>query len=139
MIWHKDYTIDEVQKTNVNMTQHLGFEITNLGPDSLTGTLPVDHRTKQPIGLFHGGASCVLAETLGSIASNLVLDPTKEYAVGLSITANHLKSARDGKVTGTAKPIHVGKQTHVWDIELFNDAGQKVCVSRLTTAILQRK
>jgi len=139
MIWHKHYSLDDVKAMNINMTAHLGFELSDVGPDFLKGSLPVDHRTRQPIGLFHGGASCVLAETLGSIASNMVLNSAEEYAVGLSITANHLKAAKDGRVTGVAKSVHIGKTTHVWDIELFNDQGQKICVSRLTTAILKKK
>lgn len=139
MPWFKDYKLADVATLNINMSKHLGMELTALTSDSIEGRMPVDHRTQQPFGMLHGGASCVLAETLGSIASNMMVDPNMEYAVGLSITANHLKSAKDGYVRGIAKAAHIGRQTHVWDIEIFNEQNQKVCISRLTTAILKKK
>ncbi len=100
--------------------------------------MPVDQRTKQPYGLLHGGASCALAETIGSVASQLVLDPNKFICVGLEINANHIRSARNGYVTGIAKPLHLGGTTHVWDIKIYDDAEQLICISRLTLAILKK-
>jgi 1,4-dihydroxy-2-naphthoyl-CoA hydrolase len=99
----------------------------------------VDHRTKQAYGLMHGGASCVLAETIGSVASAMIIDHSKFYCVGLEINANHIRSAREGYVTGVAIPIHLGNSTHVWDIKIFDDKNKLVCVSRLTVLIIQRK
>ncbi len=100
--------------------------------------MPVDHRTIQPMGLLHGGASLVLAETLGSVASTLLIDLNTHYCVGLEINANHLKSVRNGYVTGMATPIHLGKKTHVWDIRIHNEKDELVCISRLTVAIIQK-
>ncbi len=117
-----------------HMGTHLGIEVTEIGDDFIKATMPVDHRTHQPFGLLHGGASCVLAETLGSIASTLCIDPSKEMAVGVEINANHLRSVRSGHVEGTVRPVHIGRTIHVWNIEI--KAGEKlICVSRLTCAI----
>lgn len=113
----------------------LGIAFTEFGPDFICAAMPVDHRTIQPMGILHGGASVVLAETLGSVASFLALD-ADHYAVGLQITANHLKQVRTGKVTGTVRPVHLGRTTHVWDITIENAAGEPVCVSRLTMAVM---
>ncbi|MEL6557707.1 MAG: hotdog fold thioesterase [Bacteroidota bacterium] len=121
------------------MIEHLGIEITEIGEIFLKGTMPVDSRTKQPFGLLHGGASVVLAETLGSIASNGVVDSSKYAVVGLEINANHIKSAKNGLVSGLAKPIHLGKRTHVWEITINNDNGDLVCISRFTAAIIDKK
>lgn len=120
------------------MTEHIGIEWAELGNNFIKATMPVDHRTKQPYGLLHGGASAVLAETLGSVASAMVVDHSKYYCVGLEINANHIRSARDGVVTGVATPIHLGRQTHVWDIRIFNEEEKLTCISRLTVAILPR-
>ncbi len=137
---HPGITVEELSKLGKgNMGDHLGIEITEVGPDFLCGKMPVDHRTKQPFGLLHGGASVVLAETLGSIAASCCVDPEKYYCVGLEINANHIKSARDGFVYGKASPIHIGKQTQVWEIRITNEAGQLVCISRITMAVLERK
>ena len=125
----KDYT----------MGHHLGFEWVELGPDFLKMRMPVDNRTKQPFGILHGGASCVLAETLGSLGAFFTLDGSKETAVGLDINANHIRSVRDGFVTGTAKPIHIGRTTQVWEILIHDEAEKLVCVSRITMAILKRQ
>ncbi len=114
---------------------HMGIEFTEFGPDFICATMPVDHRTIQPMGILHGGASVVLAETLGSVASFLALD-SDHYSVGLEISANHLKQVRTGRVTGTVRPVHLGRTTHVWDITIENAAGEKVCVSRLTMAVM---
>ena len=117
-----------------NMVTYLGIEITEVGDDFLRGTMPVDHRTIQPMGLLHGGASVVLAETLGSIAANQCCEQG-QYCVGLEINANHIRPVTSGKVTGTARPVHIGKKTQVWDIRLENDNGQLTCVSRITMAV----
>jgi 1,4-dihydroxy-2-naphthoyl-CoA hydrolase len=120
-----------------SMGDHLGIEFLEKGDDFLRARMPVDHRTKQPFGLLHGGASVALAETLGSIASVLCLDdPMKQKAVGLEINANHLRSVTDGWVYGTARPIHVGRRTHVWDIQITDENQKLVCISRLTVAIV---
>lgn len=121
------------------LVAHLGIEVTAIGEDSITGTMPVDARTRQPFGLLHGGASVALAETLGSIAAGLCLDLEREIAVGLEINANHLRAVTQGTVTGVATAIHVGRSTQVWDIRIHDDAGRPVCVSRLTMAVVQRK
>jgi 1,4-dihydroxy-2-naphthoyl-CoA hydrolase len=121
------------------MGEHLGIDCTELGADFLKAKMPVDHRTKQPYGLLHGGASCVLAETLGSFASALVIDHSAFYCVGLEINANHVRSAKEGFVTGIASPLHLGNSTHVWDIRIYDEREKLVCVSRLTVAILPIK
>jgi 1,4-dihydroxy-2-naphthoyl-CoA hydrolase len=121
------------------LVSHIGIEFTEVLENGLVGKMPVDDRTRQPLGLLHGGASVVLAETLGSVASNVLIDPARQYAVGLEINANHIKSAKDGYVTGTCTAIHVGKKTHVWDIRIVNENDELVCVSRITMAIIDRK
>lgn len=121
------------------MVEHLGIRFTEIGDDYLLATMPVDHRTKQPLGLLHGGASVALAETMGSLGATLCLDLTKQYPVGLEINTNHIKSAKDGVVTGKAQPIHIGKGTQVWSIEIKNNQDQLVAISRITVAILDRK
>ena len=122
-----------------SMVDHLGIEFTAIGEDFLEATLPVDHRTIQPYGLLHGGASVVLAETLGSVAASLTLDLEKQVCVGLEINANHLKAVRSEKVKGIAKPVHLGKSTQVWEIKIYNQANELTCISRITMAILDKK
>ena len=131
-------TLAQVNTLATNMVAHLGIEFTAVGTDYVSAKMPVDHRTQQPMGLLHGGASVVLAETLGSVAGMLCLEKGK-YCVGLEINANHLKSARSGYVHGTAKPIHVGSKTHVWEIKIVNEKEQLVCISRLTLAVMEMK
>ena len=139
-IWNKPCTPEEVQQLGKRtMVEHVGIRITEVGTDFLKGTMPVDHRTVQPMGILHGGASVALAETLGSLAANLVIDREKNYCVGLDINANHIRAARQGLVTGTAKPLHLGSSTQVWSIEIVDEDNRLVCISRLTMAILQRK
>jgi len=121
------------------MAEHLGIEWTEAGPDFLKARMPVDSRTKQPYGLLHGGASCVLAETIGSLASAMVVDHTQYYCVGLEINATHIRSAREGFVTGKATPLHLGATTHVWDIKIYDENDKLICVSRLTVAVIKRK
>ncbi len=121
------------------MIGHLGIEITEIGSDFLIAKMPVDHRTKQPMGLLHGGANVALAESLGSFASTLLIDLTKHGVVGLEINANHIRSAREGFVYGKVTPIHVGRKTHVWNIEITNEEEKLVCISRLTVALIENK
>ncbi len=120
------------------MGEHLGMEWVEIGNDFLKIKMPVTERTKQPYGLLHGGASCALAETAGSIASSLVIDPHKYICVGLEINANHVRSARQGYVTAIATPLHLGKNTHVWDIKIHDELDKLICISRLTVAILDK-
>jgi uncharacterized protein (TIGR00369 family) len=122
-------------RTPDTAVSNLGIVFTELGEDFLRGTMPVDARTKQPYGLLHGGSSVLLAETLGSMAANLCVDPGEGQAVGLEINANHLRAMTSGTVTGTARPVHVGRSTQVWDIRIEDEQGRAVCVSRLTLAI----
>ena len=138
-IWQRPVTIDGINAWGrVNMMDHLDITFTEVGDDYLKATMPVDHRTTQPLGLLHGGASVVLAETLGSTAASMCVDIEKHYCVGIEINANHLRGVRQGLVTGTARPIHVGRKTQVWQIEIHNDNGRLVAVSRLTLAVLDR-
>jgi len=140
MIWFKkDLQLKDITSLGENtMSEYLGFEFTGLGPDFLKGRLPVDHRTRQPYGLLHGGASCVLAETLGSVASALVINQEQYTVVGLEINANHIRGVREGFVTGLATPLHLGKTTHVWDIKIYDEREKLVCVCRLTVAVLEK-
>ena len=121
------------------MSEHIGIEWVELGSNFLKAKMPVDNRTNQPYGLLHGGASCVLAETLGSICSHIVIDSTKYYCVGIEINANHIRSAKEGFVYGHCTPLHIGSSTHVWDIRITNELEKLVCISRLTVAIMRRR
>ena len=121
------------------LVENLGIEIVEAGTDYIKGTMPVDSRTKQPMGLLHGGASVAFAETLGSIASTLIIDISKKAPVGLEINANHIKSAKEGLVYGICRPLHVGTRTHVWEIRISNEQDQLVCVSRLTCSIIDQR
>lgn len=139
-IWRQTTTLAGINAQSENtLSATLGMVVTELGDDFIRGTLPVDARTLQPFGLLHGGASVALAETLGSIAANLCLDPATHMAVGLEINANHLRAVRSGLVTGTARPLHVGRQTQVWEIRIEDDRGRQTCVSRLTLAVVERR
>lgn len=121
------------------LSHHLGVEFLEAGPDFLRGRMPVDHRTRQPFGALHGGASVALAETLMSYAANLCLEHGRKYGVGLEINANHIRSVREGWVTGSARPVHLGTMTHVWQCDICDEAGNIVCTSRMTIAVLDRK
>ena len=139
-IWFKPFTIADLQLlANNTMMQHIGINITEIGDDFLRGTMPVDHRTVQPMGLLHGGASITLAETLGSLAANFVVDKDLFYCVGLDINGNHIRGIKCGLVTGTAKPLHLGTSTQVWSIEIVDDENKLICISRLTMAVLRKK
>ena len=138
-IWFKkDLTLEQIAKYDQNtMSTFLGMKYVEIGDDFLKLSMPVNEKTTQPYGFVHGGASCALAETVGSIASALVIDLDKYYCVGLEINANHLKSVTSGIVTGVCTPLHLGKSTHVWDIKIYDDRERLYCVSRLTVAILE--
>jgi 1,4-dihydroxy-2-naphthoyl-CoA hydrolase len=140
-IWYKkDLVIEDLLSVGKDtMGEYLGIEWTEIGDDFIKARMPVDHRTKQPYGLLHGGASCVLSETIGSLASAMVIDHSKFVCVGLEINANHVRSAREGYVTGVASPLHLGSNTHVWDVRIYDDVKKLVCVSRLTVAVIPRK
>lgn len=140
-IWfHKKITIEDLSGIGANtMAKFLDLKWVEIGDDFLKLSMPVNNTTRQPFGFLHGGASCVLAETVGSVGSALVIDREKFYCVGLEINANHLRSVSEGTVTATAKPLHLGKSTHVWDIKIHDDKGKLFCVSRLTVAILAIK
>ena len=136
-IWFRDYTLDELESlSRDNMVSHLGIRLTEIGTDFLSGTMPVDHRTCQPAGLLHGGASVALAETLGSFAANLCVDPERKTCVGQEVSASHLRSVRKGLVIGTARPVHLGRSSHVWRIDILDERRRLVCVSRLTVAVV---
>lgn len=136
-MWYTKISIDELNNRPDNhLSALLGIEFTEITDNSLSASMPVDQRTKQPLGILHGGASVVLAETLGSMASNLVINRDEWVAVGLEINANHLRPVSEGSVNGICTPIHIGRKTHVWDIKLYNEEGKITCISRLTTAII---
>ena len=141
MIWFdKELSIEKLKPLGPNtMASHIGIEWVEVGENFMKAKMPVDQRTNQPYGLLHGGASCVLAETLGSVASAMVIDHSKFYCVGLEINANHVRGVREGYVMGVAAPLHLGNATHVWDIKIYDEKQKLVCVSRLTVAILTRK
>ncbi len=140
-IWYnKELTIAYLEGWSKNtMSEHLGILFTELGDNYLKATMPVDHRTHQPYGLLHGGASAALAETLGSVCSALVINREKFICVGIEINANHIRSARSGIATGICTPIHIGGSTHVWDIRIQDEHNKLLCISRLTVAILKKQ
>lgn len=139
-IWYNQPTIETLNLVKANtLAESLDINFTEIGNDYLVGTMPVDNRTKQPFGLLHGGASVALAETLGSIASLLVVNQDLFIGVGIEINANHVKAVTKGFVTGICKPLHIKGKTHVWDIRIYNDAQELNCVSRFTCAIVSRQ
>lgn len=139
-IWFKDYTLEDLQKNREKPTlaTFLGMEFIELGPDYIKATLPVDEKTKQIHGILHGGATCVLTETIGSVASLMVVDPDKYRAVGSVIHTNHLRPVSSGKVTAICKPVHIGRSKHVWDIQVFNDEGKLMAKTELTCAVIDK-
>ena len=137
-IWKHEISLDQANGWHDTMIATLGMQVTEIGDDFVRGTMPVDARTRQPYGLLHGGASVALAETLGSLGSMMCADPAKELAVGLDINANHVRGVSDGTVTGTARPIHIGRTTQVWEIRIEDERARLVCISRLTVAIVPR-
>jgi 1,4-dihydroxy-2-naphthoyl-CoA hydrolase len=139
MIWSREYTVDELNGCpKGHIGDLLGIEFTEIGHDSISARMPVNEKTHQPYGILHGGASVVLAESLGSVASNMVINSDKYIGVGLEVNANHLRPVKSGFVTGICTPIHIGGKTHVWDIKLYDDRGKMNCISRLTVAIIPK-
>ena len=139
MIWKYLPTLDALNQTRQNTAvSHLGIEFSAIGDDWLEATMPVDHRTKQPAGILHGGATALLAETVGSVASVLIVDWPREQAVGIELNISHLRSVSQGMVTGRATAIRIGRRTHVWDIRIRDEEDRLISVARLTMAILGR-
>ena len=137
-IWFRPYTVADVGFFRDSLPKHLGIEFTEIGADFLRGRMPVDERTKQPYGILHGGASVALAETLGSTAAGLVVDPDKYRVVGQEINANHVRAVSEGFVIGTTRPLHVGKRSHVWEIRIEDEQERLVCISRITMFVMER-
>ena len=136
----KDVTLDELNALSANtLVEHLGIKFSHIGPNHVSALMPVDNRTHQPLGLLHGGASVALAETLGSIAATLCVDPKSQYCVGLEINANHVRAISSGFVKGTASPLHIGKKTHVWEIKIVNEKEELISISRITMAVIDRR
>ncbi len=139
-IWFKDVELERMNKMSSNtLVSHIGIALTAVGDDTLEGTMPVDERTFQPARLLHGGASCVLAETLGSIAANMCIDTSEKMAVGQHIEATHIRPATKGHVRGVAKAIYIGKTSQTWRIEIFNDDNKLICDSKIVMAIIPKK
>ncbi|MCS6991770.1 MAG: hotdog fold thioesterase [Chitinophagales bacterium] len=138
-LWHRPFTLEWLNSWHEQTLQrHLGIVFTEIGPDYLKATMPVEWFTKQPAGLLHGGANVVLAESLGSAASVLCIEWEKYSVVGLEINANHLRAVRQGKVSGITYPLHLGRSTHVWEIKIYDDGGRLSCISRITNMILEK-
>jgi 1,4-dihydroxy-2-naphthoyl-CoA hydrolase len=138
-IWQSLRSLEELNSSSAGtMVEHLGIEFTEISDDFIRGTMAVDGRTRQPYGILHGGASVAFAETLGSMGATMCVDATQYQCVGQEINANHLRPVRAGLVTGTARPVHLGGRTHVWVIDIVNEAGKLVCTSRLTMAVIRR-
>ncbi|WNW10775.1 hotdog fold thioesterase [Pseudomonas sp. DTU_2021_1001937_2_SI_NGA_ILE_001] len=136
-LWRETPQIDAINAAGAKtIAAMLDIRFESFDDDTLTASMVVDPRTHQPFGLLHGGASVVLAESLGSMASYLVIDPTKFFCVGLEVNANHVRGVRSGRVTGVVRPVHIGRTTHVWDIRISNDEGKLCCISRLTVAVV---
>ncbi len=139
MIWPREYQVEDLNnRPKGHIGEVLGIEFLEIGDDFISARMPVNEKTHQPYGILHGGASVVLAETLGSVASNLIVNSEKYIAVGLEVNANHLRPVKSGFVKGICKPVHIGGKTHVWDIRLYDDRGKMNCISRLTVAIVPR-
>lgn len=139
-IFNKDATVDGLNKFGANtLAERIGIEFTTIGDDYIEARMPVDHRTHQPFGLLHGGASVALAETMGSVAGHLCVDSSRQFCVGLEVNANHIRSIREGFVYGVTRAIHIGKKTQVWEIRITADGGDLICVSRITLAVLDKK
>ena len=138
-IWRKIFDLEQLNAARKNtLVENLGIMITECGDDFLCATMPIDHRTHQPMGIMHGGASVSLAETVGSIAATMAVDDN-HYCVGLDINANHIRAVKSGLVYATARPYHIGRSTHVWDIRIIDENNNPVCVSRLTMSVLKKR
>jgi 1,4-dihydroxy-2-naphthoyl-CoA hydrolase len=138
-IWFKPYKLEQIRFSHPCLASHIGIEFIELGGDFLRARMPVDDRTRQPYGILHGGASVALAETLGSTGAGLVIDQTKYRCVGQEINANHVRAVRTGWVIGTARAVHLGKRSHIWEIRIVDEQDRLVCISRLTMFILERE
>jgi 1,4-dihydroxy-2-naphthoyl-CoA hydrolase len=139
-IFSSKVRIEDLNKLSLNtMAEQIGIEFTKVGDDFLEARMPVDHRTHQPFGLLHGGASVALAETLGSVAAHCCVDNSKQFCVGLEINANHIKGVKTGYVKGVTKAVHIGKKTQVWEIRITTEDNELVCISRITMAVLDKK
>ena len=138
-IWFRPYTISDLNKRSEHtMIDFLGIKFTEITEDTMSATMPASERTRQPLGIVHGGANVVLAETIASTAANSVIDIEKYYCVGLEINANHIRSVKNGIVTGITRPIHLGRSTQVWLIDIYNEEGKLTCASRMTASVLKR-
>ena len=138
-IWFKSLTPEELTQRGKNtLSDFLDIRFTDVGDDTITATMPASARSKQPLGIVHGGANVVLAETLASTAANAVVDSSRFYCVGLEINANHIRPVREGMLTAVTRPIHLGRTTQIWQIDIFNDEGKQTCVSRMTAAVVPR-
>lgn len=136
-IWFKEFNLEDLANRNQRtLVDHLDIKFTEIGDDYLVATMPFSENTQQYMGILHGGASCVLAETVGSVAANFVIDQEKYRAVGQEINANHIRPVSSGLVTGKVKPVHLGRTTQVWDIQITNNQGKLTCISRLTMAVV---
>ena len=139
-LWFQPTTAEELNQRGAHtLAEFLGIQFIAVGEDTLTATMPASDRCKQPLGIVHGGANVVLAETVASTAANAVIDLTRYYCVGLEINANHLRPVSTGLITAITRPIHIGRTTQVWHIELYNDEGKPSCISRMTAAVVARK
>jgi 1,4-dihydroxy-2-naphthoyl-CoA hydrolase len=139
-IWHHPFTLEDLRlRLHDTMAAYLGIEIIEIGADYLTAIMPLTERTRQPLGLMHGGANVVLAESVGSVAANMVVDQTKYFCVGQEINANHVRAVREGSVTAVATLDYHGKTSHVWSIKIYDDRQRLSCISRLTMAVLDRR
>lgn len=139
-IWFRPVTLTELQQSRTDtMVDHLGIEFTEIGNDFLCGTMPVDRRTRQPMGIMHGGASCALAETVASVAANYTVDPDRFVCVGLEINTSHVKMVSSGTVKATAHPVHMGKSTQLWEINIVDEQGRLISINRLRMAVLDKK
>ncbi|MBK9981032.1 MAG: hotdog fold thioesterase [Saprospiraceae bacterium] len=139
MIWKSEINLDSLNKYPEYLGSFLGIKFTDWSENSLTATMPINEKTRQPFGILHGGASVVLAETIGTFASSLVIDTNEFVCVGLEINANHLRPVSSGEVRGVCSPIHLGNKTHVWDIRLYSDQDKIFCISRFTVAIIDKR
>jgi len=139
MIWKSEINLDDLNKYPDYLGSFLGIKFSDWSENSLTATMPVNEKTRQPFGILHGGASVALAETIGTFASSLVIDTNEFVCVGLEINANHLRPVNSGEVRAVCSPIHLGNKTHVWDIRLYNDENKIVCISRFTVAIIDKR
>ncbi|MCL5024462.1 MAG: hotdog fold thioesterase [Nitrospirae bacterium] len=140
MIWKGRVSLEDLNKRYRNtLVENLGIEFIEIGDAHLKATMPVDHRTLQPAGILHGGASLALAETLGSVAGFLCVDREKQYCIGMEINANHIRQVRSGLVYGLVAPVHIGRKTQVWQISINNQEGKLVCIARLTLLVLDRE